>query len=123
MINPRDAEHKDYETAARKIWGHDPPAPASAAIIPAVTIIADAANAPTQNSDSHGSASAVDNSIPTTSAAPSVGKDGKVAQAAPPAKPGAAPVAVVAAGKAPAARDDDGEEDTPQEAYRKAWEE
>ncbi len=131
MMNPRDVQHRDYEAAARKIWGHDSDplnardAPAVPAIVPAVTIIADAANAPSQNSDAHGSAGEVDNSIPTTSAAPPV-KDGKVVQSIPPSKAGStsAPVAAIVAGKAPPAttRGDDDAEDTPAEAYRKAWE-
>jgi len=130
MMNPRDTQHRDYEAAARKIWGHDNDplnardTAAVPAIVPAVTIIADAANAPAQNSDAHGSAGEVDNSIPTTSTAPPV-KDGKVAQSIPPSKAGnaASPIAAVVAGKAPAAaaHGDDDAEDTPAEAYRKAW--
>ena len=118
MKNPRDEQHKSYEVAARKIWGHDPdPESAGEPIVPQVTIIADAANAPDQ-SDSHGSAGAIDNTVPTTSTAPTV-KDGKVQPAAAKA---AMPMIDIAAGKSPVTEEDDGNgEQTPESAYRKAW--
>ncbi len=84
ILNDRDKQHVDYEKHARKIWGHDDD-PLNAeegagqpAVIPAVTIIADAAKAPAQ-SDNHGSASEIDTTVPPTSTAPAV-KDGRVPQ-------------------------------------------
>ena len=116
MQNPHDQQHKDYEAHARKIWGHDAnplnaDANAAQAIVPAVTIIADAAAAPAQ-SDDHGSASEIDNTVPTTSAAPAV-RDGKTQAAIPAVKPGALPMGGI--GNA------SNEDLTPESAYRKAW--
>jgi hypothetical protein len=127
MQNPHDQQRKDYEAHARKIWGHDADplnADANAAIVPAVTIIADAANAPAQ-SDDHGSAGEIDNTVPTTSAAPAV-KDGKTQAAIPEARPGALPIVDISAGKSPLAGIGNignlgNEEMTPESAYRKAW--